>query len=55
MAMNTAYEMGDDQCWHRLGVEALRQGTRPTSRQAGHHARFSFRFRERLRLSLRGE
>ena len=26
VAMNTAYEMGDDLCWHRLGTEALRQG-----------------------------
>lgn len=26
VAMNTAYEMGDDQSWHRLGIEALRQG-----------------------------
>jgi len=26
IAMNTAYEMGDDQSWHRLGIEALRQG-----------------------------
>lgn len=26
IAMNTAYEMGDDVSWHRLGVEALRQG-----------------------------
>lgn len=26
VAMNTAYEMGDDGCWHQLGVEALRQG-----------------------------
>jgi coatomer protein complex subunit alpha (xenin) len=26
VAMNTAYEMSDDQCWHRLGIEALRQG-----------------------------
>ena len=24
--MNTAYEIGDDECWHRLGMEALRQG-----------------------------
>jgi coatomer protein complex subunit alpha (xenin) len=26
IAMNTAYEMGDDLSWHRLGIEALRQG-----------------------------
>ena len=26
VAMNTAYEIGDDECWHRLGMEALRQG-----------------------------
>jgi len=26
VAMNTAYEMGDDLSWHRLAVEALRQG-----------------------------
>ena len=26
VALNTAYEMSDDQSWHRLGVEALRQG-----------------------------
>jgi coatomer protein complex subunit alpha (xenin) len=26
VAMNTAYEIGDDRCWHQLGVEALRQG-----------------------------
>jgi len=26
VAMNTAYEMSDDECWHRLGLEALRQG-----------------------------
>lgn len=26
IAMNTAYEMSDDQSWHRLGIEALRQG-----------------------------
>jgi coatomer subunit alpha len=25
-AMNTSYELGDDQSWHQLGVEALRQG-----------------------------
>lgn len=26
IAMNTAYEMGDDVSWHQLGIEALRQG-----------------------------
>lgn len=26
IAMNTAYEIGDNKCWHRLGLEALRQG-----------------------------
>jgi len=26
IAMNTAYEMGDDASWHQLGIEALRQG-----------------------------
>jgi coatomer protein complex subunit alpha (xenin) len=26
VAMNSAYEMEDEECWHRLGVEALRQG-----------------------------
>jgi coatomer protein complex subunit alpha (xenin) len=26
IAMNTSYELADDQCWQQLGVEALRQG-----------------------------
>ena len=30
VAMNTAYEIGDDRCWHQLGVEALRQGNHQT-------------------------
>jgi coatomer subunit alpha len=26
VAMHSAYELEDDECWHKLGVEALRQG-----------------------------
>lgn len=26
IAMNTSYELNDDASWHKLGVEALRQG-----------------------------
>lgn len=26
VALNSAYELDDSQCWHQLGVEALRQG-----------------------------
>jgi len=26
VALNTSHELNDDQCWHQLGLEALRQG-----------------------------
>lgn len=33
VCMNTAYELGDDACWHQLGVAALRQENPPGTRR----------------------
>lgn len=36
VAMNTSYELNDDAAWHRLGVEALRQGNHQVGKRGIH-------------------